>query len=243
VTNENAGIVIADQLFKVACCCSAPIFWYSPAHPENILNNGTVFFVDIGRGPFGVSALHVFDGYRTALVDGPLICQLADITFEPCQRRIGEDPASDIVSFSITVPELEKMGRYAHSPLDKSWPVQSPQEGDDIFFGGYRGADKTVKANLVTWGFARALETVTTSYEDYLTIQFDREEWLSQNSPRPPDPNEGWGGVSGGPVFSVTYGTVLSWRLVGVVTEFNIAWEIVRASSLSKVRPDGLLRS
>jgi len=30
---------------------------------------------------------------------------------------------------------------------------------------------------------------------------------------------------------------------VGVVTEFSTEWEIVRASSLSKVQPDGFLES
>jgi len=207
------------------------------------LGNGTVFFVDTGPGPFGVSASHVFDGYRRNLADGPLICQLADIVFEPCKRRIAEDPNLDIVTFSITASELEKMGRCAHVPLDNSWPAQSPKKGGDVFFGGYRGADRRVEADLVTWGFARALEIVTTSREGYLTIQFVREEWLSQNSPRSPEPHEELGGVSGGPVFSVLHGVVLSWRLVGVVTEFSTEWEIVRASSLSKVQPDGFLES
>lgn len=238
MAENTPGIDILDQLFKVACSCSAPIFWYRPSKPQNILGNGTVFFVDAGVKIFGISASHVFDGYRRALNDGPLICQLADIKFEPCTRHIDEDSDLDIVTFSVTPAELEKMGMVPSSSL---WPTQTPKDGNDVFFGGYRGADRRVSTDLVTWGFARALETITTSHKDYLTIQFNREEWLLANIPRPPKLHDGWGGVSGGPVFLVLHDIILSWRLVGLVTEFNTEWEIVRASRLSRVQPDGSL--
>ena len=56
----------ADQLFGIAFNCTAPIYWYgaSGSDLDDPTNNGTVFFVDAGSGPFCVTAQHVRESRR-----------------------------------------------------------------------------------------------------------------------------------------------------------------------------------
>ena len=51
----------ADQFTRMANDCSTWLFWYRPVSRSQyeIVNKGSVFFVDAGAGPFGVTASHV----------------------------------------------------------------------------------------------------------------------------------------------------------------------------------------
>jgi len=76
-------------------------------------------------------------------------------------------------------------------------------------------------------------------HKDHISVQFCREDWVPTAGLTQPAVGEPWGGVSGSPLFAVVENSVISWRLAGVVTEFGSNFEILYASSLWRVRPDG----
>jgi len=181
VTGDDSGISIVDQLYQTIAQYSAPIFLCHRSD-KSILDNGMVFFLDIGAGPFGVSANHVFEDFKKVRNDSDLVCQIGDIVFDPIERIIEEDPESDIITFSINDIELNKIQRIAHKPPNDAWPPQSLNQGDDIVFCGYSGAGRIVTGDLITWSPTCCLYPVTATHDDYLIIQFNREDWVLLHS-------------------------------------------------------------
>lgn len=58
-----------NELLKVACDCIAPFYWHC-IEPDGTrkINNGTVFFLDIGNSRFTVTAYHVCKGFEDPLL-------------------------------------------------------------------------------------------------------------------------------------------------------------------------------
>ena len=75
---------------------------------------GSVFFLDCGRGPFAVTAGHVFEQFvedrARRRVRG---CQIGNIGFNPEERLIalGEDLGLDIATFHVTPEEIAATGK------------------------------------------------------------------------------------------------------------------------------------
>src|SRR6266481_8528671 len=239
VIRAGFGRVLLDVTFQ----CSAPIYWFrfTAGHRGPVLNNGTIFFVDAGAGPFAVTARHVLEGFRSAVTaNGTTLCEIGGEAFDPSENRIDEDSSADIATFRIEPTILARLKRVPHQN-PRAWPPKPPEEGKGIFFGGYPGRHRVERPGVIQWGFAGGLEVAATVRADRLSIQFSREDWVPQQSLQPPQVGEPWGGVSGGPVFAVVQNSVVSWRLAGVATEFNSTFEILFASPLSRVQPDGTI--
>lgn len=231
----------ANPLREVACACTAPIFWYTYTSGKRgtLLNSGTAIFVDAGHGSFVISARHVLEQFRAdSVAYEKIVCQLDSIRFDPIGRLIAEDDHTDIVTFSISPIEVSTIGKISHN-VPGLWPPDPPEEGQGIFLGGYRGQDKIVGQQEITWGFSFALVIAGRVDPDHIAIQFEREHWVCEDMGDAPEPHATWGGVSGGPVFTLVPGKIYSWRLSNVITEFSSNLEIMRASTLAKVGPDG----
>ena len=72
----------SDQFIAMANRCTKWLFWHIPVNRfrRKILDCGTVFFIDLGSGPFGVTAAHVVEGLRKDKKSYPnLVCQLQDL--------------------------------------------------------------------------------------------------------------------------------------------------------------------
>jgi hypothetical protein len=231
----------AKVLLDVAFDCSAPLYWFSTANNQRgpIASNGTVFFVDAGVGPFAITAKHVLQGYReTVLRDPSTLCEIGGIYFNILGNLIAEDREADIVTLRVDDETLTKIGRFPHvNPW--TWPPKPPEIDKGVFFGGYPGRYRVERSGIIQWGFAGGLDVAAAVHKDHISVQFCREDWVPTPGLAPPAIGEPWGGVSGSPLFAVVENGVVSWRLVGVVTEFGSTFEILYASSLSRVRPDG----
>jgi hypothetical protein len=241
---EGARIIragFAHVLLDVSFDCSAPIYWFRMTGEQRgpVLNNGTIFFVDAGAGPFGVTARHVLEGYRNAIRAEPRTpCEIGGVPFDLPGSLIAEDLNADIVTLRIDEETLSKIGRAPHvNP--RAWPPAPPQIGKGVFFGGYPGRHRIEGRGIIQWGFAGGLDVATSVHENHISLRFVREDWVSAEGLEPPAIGEPWGGVSGAPLFAVVQNGVISWRLAGVVTEFGSTFEMVYASSLSRVRSDG----
>jgi len=231
----------AQVLLDVAFDCSAPVYWYSIADYQRgpVLNNGTIFFVDAGVGPFAVTARHVLQGYREAVRAEPrTLCEIGGVDFDLLGNLIAEDRKTDIVTLRMDDDTLTKIGRIPHvNP--RAWPPKPPEIGKGVFFGGYPGRHRIEGPGIIRWGFAGGLDVAAAIHEDHISVQFRREDWVHTARHAPPAVGEPWGGVSGSPLFAVVQNGVVSWRLAGVVTEFGSTFEILYASSFSEVGRDG----
>ena len=133
----------SDQFVQMANDCSTWLFWYRPVGRSQyeLLNKGTVFFVDAGSGPFGVTAHHVIDGLRRAKRSyGDVSVQLGNISLDPSEMLLGDDPARDVATFRIPERAIASLGKRPHVNPRK-WPPSRPQEHKGVFFGGYRGPE------------------------------------------------------------------------------------------------------
>src|SRR5215831_4682860 len=129
----------SDVLVETASRCTSWILWHVGvgAAEREIVNNGTVFFVDVGQGAFGVTAAHVIAGLEHAkLCHSDLICQVGNCLLDPSQRLIGRDDSVDIAVFRVTTSEMLEIGVDPHV-APAPWPPPAPQEGKGGFFGGY----------------------------------------------------------------------------------------------------------
>ena len=235
----------AEVLLDVAFDCSASIYWFSSAddHRGPVLNNGTIFFVDAGQGPFAITARHVIEGYREAVREEPHIrCEIGGVDFDFLGNLIAESKKADIVTLRIEDSLLDKIGRVPHvNP--KEWPPKPPEIGKGVFFGGYPGRHRVESPGIIRWGFSGGLDIAASIHADHISVKFSREDWVSRTNLVPPEVGEPWGGVSGAPLFAVVQTNVVSWRLAGVVIEFGSTYEILNASSLSQVGPNGSISS
>ena len=140
------------------------------------MNNGTVFFMDLGDGPFGVTAQHVVQGLRQDLANYiDVRVQVANEFFNPSDEIISESIQKDIVTFAISPSELESLGVQAHRP--ERWPAKPPQQGRGVILGGFRGFERIQNGLQLEWGFCHGLGPATSVHHDTIAIQFEREEW------------------------------------------------------------------
>ena len=65
-------------------------------------NNGTCFFLDCGKGPFLVTANHVYESYLSIKQKFPrTICQVLNLNFHPEDRLIDSNTSIDIATFEF----------------------------------------------------------------------------------------------------------------------------------------------
>ena len=238
VRQLRAGL--AETLATLLIDCTAPLYWHATAgeRAREPLDNGTVFFADLGAGPIGITAWHVVAGYAAAAEQRrDLVPQLGSIAFDPVERLIGRDVERDIATLRVARGEIAAAEKRAHTAT--KWPPSAPQPGKGIFLGGYPRPDRSPIRGGYEWGLAHGLETLYSVHEDQITIKFERERWACQEISRPPPIGFHWGGISGAPVFALFDGPLVTWQLSGVVKEFNSSMEVFYASSLSSVHPDG----
>ncbi len=121
----------SDQFVKMANRCTTWLFWHVHVggSRRKILNSGTVFFVDLGSGPFGVTAAHVIDGLlRDKESFSDLVCQVGNGHIDPSDRLLGFAPSRDLATFKVTSQELTSLDLVPH--VDPGpWPPCSNVNG------------------------------------------------------------------------------------------------------------------
>ncbi len=246
--NEGRRLILAgysDQFVRMANDCSTWLFWYRPveASRDEIVGSASVFFLDAGAGPFGVTASHVIH----ALLDAKeryrdLGVQMGNIPVDPSVQLLGDDQTRDVATFRIDERDIATLRKRPHvDPCQ--WPPLLPQENRGIFFGGYRGPSnkRILPDEPIPWDFWHGFGPVTGVFDRQLTMRFAREDWVSRPSRSEPPAGADWGGTSGGPMFALFETAIVYFRLGGLVKEYLATVESIVFAPIDRIHIDGTL--
>lgn len=169
-----------------------------------------------------------------------MICQIWDLPFNPEARLIARDLNLDIATFRITEAEVDTINKQIHRA--SQWPPSPPELSKGVFLIGYPGHEKRRSEDSIGWGIYPLLLTATSVHDDKIVCQLNREEWVnifdgSEFSDFPP--KQSLAGLSGAPLWTLVENPILSWRLAGIVSEFNENFELLDVRRPNRINPDG----
>lgn len=210
-------------------------------------HNGSMFFLDCGRGPFAVTAGHLYEAYlehvRERQVRG---VQVGGVGFDPQERLIasGKHLGLDIATFRITPAEIAATGKKIIRGTDGPWPPP-PNKGEVVYFGGFpEGERDRIADKEFSFGLHSAMVPLTSFTEHQLCCQFDRRYWMDIRGLGLPPVGYELSGASGGPMLQPVFKDgEWDWRLVGVISEGVMAEDFERITAVRAhfILPDGRL--
>jgi hypothetical protein len=208
------------------------LFWRGPHQiigAPHIIRNGSAFVLDCGRGPFVVTAAHVFSEFLADKRRAQrIVSQIGNVAFDLEERLIdsGHDRRIDIATFRIEANELAELGKPVLVGTDGAWP-DPPNPGEVTLFGGFLGSQRIViGSNDVSFGLHLGMTPVSDFTEHQIRCCLDRRNWVDVRGLGLPLPGYNIGGISGGPLLVPTYfDRRWSWRLAGVISEAQMLKE------------------
>ncbi len=209
------------------------------------VHNASAFVLNCGRGPFVVTAAHV---YRQFLADKKrsrrMGSQIGNVAFNLQERIIdcGTDRRVDIATFQIEASELATLGKQIVTGTDGAWAAP-PNPGEIALFGGFFGSQRIVtNSSEVSFGMHIAMTPVTDLTDHQIRCRFERKNWVDVRGLGLPLPGFDLGGVSGGPLLVPTFiNDQWTWRLAGVVSEAQMhrEYEAIIAERAHFILPNG----
>jgi hypothetical protein len=129
------------DLRKYVQSLSAPIWWESAR--QTVVNSGTMCVVQTPEALLGITNNHVLETYeRHQIQKQDIFCQLGSAPFEPRDNLIARNKHWDLATFTIPSQTLKYFGHRVF--LAKNWPPQAIESADQVVFGGYPEARRTV---------------------------------------------------------------------------------------------------
>jgi hypothetical protein len=223
-----AGGDFGRQLADALLAYAAPIFWASGetvGGMDDKVTGGTTFFLDCGEGPFGVTAGHVYEGYEAhaKAIAGPCQIGLGEAgrgghPFDLRKHLIGHSQSPDIATYRISPEEIARTGARIVTPTQ--WPPKAPKVEEGVAFVGYPGSGREIVSPLrIAFDNFHGTAFVESVSSERISCPIPREWIIPIKGMRFPDSNEDTAGISGGPMFCIERGDILSWRLVGVICD------------------------
>jgi hypothetical protein len=255
MTDEEAQKLFSsdfgNRLLRAACEYAIPIFWSILKDEKWVVeNNGTAFILNCGKGPFLVTAAHIYESYCDRLSDSIEIWpQLSDITFRMEERLIGYlgSKTLDIVTFKISSEEIKLINRRILEGSRTPWTAPIALKNEGALFAGFPGLQRTDESeNECGFGFFASLNPISSVSERHFGCAFDRSKWVDAFGKGFPKDGYNLGGISGAPVLIVeeSEAGIWSWRLGGVVyNASNVLGEIILAHHAKFISEDGNLNS
>ena len=206
----------------MAARCCRPLFWYEPPARDasRILNFATVSLIHTGERPLGITAAHVVSAYLEARsTNSDLVVQIGNKVGPLHERILDRSDSLDLCTLDFSEAEIEGMGASLHhSPY--VWPPKPPDKGCGVFFAGYPSVSQDSPERRIAWDCASGLLVADSVESDRIMMALDREYWEPDPALREPAEDERWGGVSGGPLFSLVQSdSLISWRFSGIVVQ------------------------
>lgn len=115
-----------------------------PATPRDVINNGTISLLEFPSGKYLVTNHHVWDGYiaKKLEVPGLRLALMGEGYGRPVDISTAElvdgDAGVDLAVLRFEANDvIESVGKSFYVP--KRWPMDTPEEGDDVAFVGFPG--------------------------------------------------------------------------------------------------------
>lgn len=225
-------------------CRSTPILcwrawpWISV---DRIYHGGSAFLIRTPARILGVTARHVVDSYlECKRASSEIEAVLGGLRFELEERLISRGQRVDIATFSVDESELGTIG---YLPLEEAWPPSAPAQSSLVVVAGCPGHERVVKGNVVTGGMWTGWGKAGLSPHQ-ITVVIDHSQGMLSPIPGIPPPPQNFevGGISGGPVMTVTLdpaGVSIEWRLGGVLHEGRPEYDQVMAERADIIQDDG----
>ena len=256
ITEINFDLARAELEFVTSI--TTYLFWtIKDRNGEFEVMNGSVFFVDVGNGPFGVTACHVIDGLLDDMKGRDFITsQLGEcVPFDihDKNRCIDSNKEIDIATFRITSEEIRLIRKVIFCGIQEVWPPGPPAEGCGVCFSGFPGGERRVLSqNVISFGAAPGSGLASSVSEKDISTQLDRDHLIPILGRGIPPENFAFGGMSGGPMLTkCEKNGVASWSLAGVIyqgpnTSFDpsegiAGCEIIKARRAHFILQNGML--
>jgi hypothetical protein len=239
---------------------TAPLFWVlRGSDGRDEIKNGSVFFLDTGRGLFAVTAAHVItECFKDTKSPMFIQCMIGcndglSLPIYLGDRIIDAHPGIDIATFRITRDELTKIGRINVTGFQRTWPPPLPEIDRGVTYCGFPGNGRqNLGDRQVSFGIVGMGGIVTNAHESCISVQIEREHLLRVLGKEEFPENYDFGGMSGGPLLAIVQTpTLRSWMPAGVIIqgpnpsgdpEQSIqGLEIIRARPVHFINPDGTL--
>ncbi|MGE0851983.1 MAG: hypothetical protein AB7O44_20590 [Hyphomicrobiaceae bacterium] len=244
LTVERAKELLAGDLGNeyraILSRCCAPIYWHQRKDgAAQILNSGTMTFLQTPKRLVGVTAAHVVLGYQQehANAASPLHLQIMNAFLN--LEVIGLSKALDIATVAMDDTTLGRIGKEI-VPLS-TWPPQPPQEGRGIMLAGYPGVDRLQPGSMeVNWGLFTALGIARRVIGEQITWVPERQhDGVITDLP----PKHRLGGISGGPLIGwfESASHLVHYALSGVISQAHPELENVIARRADFIQEDGTI--
>jgi hypothetical protein len=250
----KGGLGEAELALAASFC--APLYWINRIDFRLIeVRNGSAFFLDAGKGPFGVTAYHVVKKWQQHREGGSGLLRLGgegnSVEFDYEDRKIAFHPGLDIATFRIGPEEIRRIGKTIITGTQSSWPPKPPAVKRGIYYCGFpQNQTRQLSVQKVEFGSLRGSGVASAVNDRDIVTLIEREEWITGSRPGPPE-NFDFGGISGGIMTTVVEGRLRSWRLAGMIyegprtsddpNEAIPGFEIIRARRADFLKPDGTL--
>jgi hypothetical protein len=249
----GAGLGRAELMF--ATSLTSPLFWIVRENNGYKVRNGSVFFLDAGKGSFGVTANHVLKGLAKDRETKAIVtCQIgSEILFDE-SRVIDAQEGIDIATFRVTDDEIKSVGKFPYLGYQGKWPPAPPQQDRGVFYSGFPGTETILLApSEVSFGAAPCGGVASSISDRDVSSLIARSNLIDVMGGGPLPPRYNFQGLSGGPMLAVVEQNGLRLnRLAGVIiqgpntlpddaNESIEGFEVVKARRAHFIRPDGTL--
>jgi hypothetical protein len=171
------------------------------------------------------------------------MCQIGNVLFAPEPRLIDRDSSLDVATFRIDEHEVAADGKVVHKPDPATWPPKPPEIGKGTFFAGFPREYRSQNGpRTFEWGSYFGVAVATSVTDQYIAYQFDRSEMVDIFGTGLPPEKQWLGGLSGAPLWTLVQTNIFSWRLGGVIYQYNSEFELLYARRSDCIARDGRLR-
>jgi hypothetical protein len=160
------------------------IFWRGIRRnlwPRGIEHNGSAFILDCGRGPFVVTAGHIYRKFLNDQgVSRHIKSQIGNLAVDLGERLIdcGIDARIDIATFRLQPDEIPAIGKRVVIGSEISWPA-APNASEAVFFGGFLGSQRRrIGPKEVSFGLHCAMTPVSDCTMHQIYCRLDRRSWV-----------------------------------------------------------------
>jgi hypothetical protein len=203
------------------------------------IKNGTVTFVKTNKCCFGITNYHVVKGVMEATkFNGKIYCQIEQILIKDISSRIiDQDEKLDIATLCFSEKEINAICPNPYSP--RIWPSELPKAGDFSVVVGYPATLKRIEAQdqlvIPHIGLAMSIHAIT---DTKITLQFEREYWITDKGKIDPSKLSDFGGISGSGIFTMK----LAAELIGIVTDHQEDYDLLYCTRIDFVQDDGTIK-